>query len=70
MANYFDTREAAVEFIREYYAKDGSMPRFLAQVLDKGQESWLVVYSRSGRPYDSAYVKILENQSAEIDRLL
>jgi hypothetical protein len=70
MANYFDTRGAALAFIREYYAKDRSKPRFLGQVLHEGRAEWLVVYSRSERPYDSADVKILEDQSAEIDRLL
>jgi hypothetical protein len=70
IANYFDTREAALEFIREYYAKDGSKPRFLAQVRHEGRARWLVVYSGSERPYDPAYVEILEDQSAEIDRLL
>ena len=70
MANYFDTRKAALQFIREYHAKDRSKPRFFGKVSDDGQERWLVIYSRSERPYDAEYVEILDDQSAEIDRLL
>jgi hypothetical protein len=39
-------------------------------VRHEGRARWLVVYSGSERPYDPAYVEILEDQSAEIDRLL
>jgi hypothetical protein len=70
MAEYFATRDEAVLFVKEWHTKDGSKPWFFAKILNHGDEKWVVVYNRAERPHGSPYIKILDDQSSEINRLV
>lgn len=66
MAEYFDTREDAEQFVQEWYAKDGKPPVFFGKILNHGVVKWLVNYDPNQQPSDSRYIKVQENHSSEI----
>ncbi len=50
MAEYFDTRDEAEKFIKEWYPKDRRAPVFFGKILNHGAEKWIVNYDPRQEP--------------------
>jgi hypothetical protein len=70
MAEYFRDLEDAAKFMNEWFAKDGKLPRHFAKILNHGVEKWIVNYDAGQEPRASRYIKILEDHSGEIRRIV
>jgi hypothetical protein len=68
MAEYFDTKEAAEQFIKNSHVEHGAAPEYFGKILNHDREQWLVDYQR--RDYGSAHFKVLANLSSELRHII
>jgi hypothetical protein len=70
MAEYFDERESAEQFMHEWFAKDGKPPVHFAKIFNNGREKWIVNYDPRQSPHASPAIKVLEDHSNEIQSIV
>ena len=70
MAEYFDERESAEQFMHEWYAKDGKPPVHFAKIFNHGSEKWIVNYDPRQSPHASPAIKVLEDYSNDIQSIV
>jgi hypothetical protein len=66
MAEYFETKREAKEFVQECYAEDRKLPVFFGKIFNNGEEKWIVNYDARQNPRASPHIKVLEDHSREI----
>ncbi|MGA2721490.1 MAG: hypothetical protein ABSG79_03665 [Bryobacteraceae bacterium] len=70
MAEYFPERADAEQFMIEWFAKDGKPPVHFAKIFNNGSEKWIVNYDSRQSPRASPFIKVLEDHSSEIARIV
>jgi hypothetical protein len=70
MAEYFDEREDAEQFMCEWYAKDGKPPVHFARIFNNGREKWIVNYDARQSPHASPFIRVLKDHSNEIQSIV
>lgn len=70
MAEYFEDRNAAEQFINEWYAKDKKPPVFFGKIFNNGAEKWIVNYDARQNSRSSPHIKVLEDHSNEIRQIV
>jgi hypothetical protein len=66
MAEYFQTKEEAEGFIKEWFSKDHKPPVHFAKILNHGNEKWIVNYDPQQTPWASSFIKVLEDHTNRI----
>src|SRR5665213_3502349 len=70
MAEYFETKAEAEQFIQEWHSKDGSKPAFFGKIFNHGSEKWIVNYDARQSPGASPHIKVLENATSQVGRII
>src|SRR5665213_3834741 len=70
MAEYFETKAEAEQFIQEWHSKDGSKPAFFGKIFNHGSEKWIVNYDARQNPGASPHIKVLENTTSQVGRII
>jgi hypothetical protein len=68
MAEYFYSKEDAVDAIKRWHKEYTSTPLFFGRINLYGREQWIVDYKRTD--YTTAAFTVLENLTAELEGIL
>src|SRR5258708_1004528 len=63
MAEYFQAKDEAERFIKEWYAKDRKAPVHFAKILNHGDEKRVVNYDARQAPGAAPFIRVPEDQS-------